>query len=85
MLRIAIVLICLSLLGGCTLINNRNIPSSVSLMPTDCANERAIINWLEFQERQERGVFTNEEVYTQDKRAIKFYKWRLRYACNPAN
>ena len=82
MLKITTTVIALSLLSGCTMYNNRSIPSSVTTMPNDCANENAIINWLEFQENQERGVFTNEEIYAQDKRAIKYHKWRFKYICN---
>ncbi len=79
------VLSSLVLLGGCSVYNDRNIPSAVTTMPRDCANERAILDWLDYQAGQERGMFTNEEVYAQDQRSIKYHKWRFKYICNSAN
>ena len=81
MFKIAI-LSSLVLLSGCSVYNDRNIPSAVTTMPRDCANERAILDWLDYQTKQDRGMFTNEDAYVQDQRAIKYHKWRFKYICN---
>jgi hypothetical protein len=80
-----VVLSSLVLLGGCMVYNDRSIPSAVTSMPRDCANERAILDWLDYQSGQERGMFTNEEAYAQDQRTIKYHKWRFKYICSSVN
>ena len=76
------VLSSLVLLSGCSVYNDRSIPSAVTSMPRDCANQRAIVDWLEYQERQKQGMLTNGVVYAEDQRAIKHHKWRFKYICN---
>ena len=85
MIKVTTVVIALSLLSGCAVYNDRSIPSAITSMPRDCANERAILDWLDYQAGQERGMFTSEEVYEQDQRAIKYQQWRFKYICNSAN
>jgi hypothetical protein len=75
----------LVLLSGCSVYNDRSIPSAVTSMPRDCANERAILDWLDYQAEQKRGWLTNGEVYAQDQRTIKYHKWRFKYICNSTN
>jgi hypothetical protein len=84
MLKIATTVIALSVLSGCTLYNNRAMPVEVSIIPNDCANESAIIRWLESMERQEKGMLIDGGVYAQEQRAIKHKKWQIKYICNAA-
>jgi len=85
MLKITTTVIALSLLSGCALYNNRAMPTEVSIIPNDCANEGAIIKWLEAMEKQEKGVLIDEGVYAQEQRAIKHKKWQIKYICNPVD
>jgi len=73
----------IGLLGsGCTIYNNRSIPTSVEIMSDNCMNQKAILGWLNQQERQEQGLLTSDEVYENNKRAIKHHKWRIQSICN---
>ena len=76
------VLSSLVLLGGCSVYNDRSIPTEVSLIPNDCANQRAILDWLEYQEKQSLGLLSNEGIYNREQRAIKHKKWDIKYNCN---
>jgi hypothetical protein len=73
----------LILLSGCSVYNDRSIPTDVSIMPNDCANQRAILNWLEYQERQEVGLLSNKGSYAREQSAIKHKKWTIITQCNP--
>lgn len=70
-MRIAILLLVLS---GCTAYPSRPAPDSVAIMPNDCANERALTNYLEQQIERTDDQAT--------KRRYKHRLWDFRYNCN---
>ena len=54
-------------------------------MPNDCANQRMMLNWLEYQIGQEQSLLSNKGIYAREQRALKHKKWDFKYACNPVN
>lgn len=70
------------LLNGCAVVNNRATPQEVAVMPNDCANSKAILNWLEYQIKQEPSWFKNKEEYDREQRVLKHKKWSLLHRCN---
>lgn len=82
-IRLATLTIAITLLGGCAIYNDRTAPMDVTAIPNDCANKRAILNWLTAQARQPKGLLTHEHLYDQQQSAIKQKIWEMRYYCNP--
>lgn len=78
-----VILFSLVLLSGCAVYNDRTIPTDVSIMPNDCANQQAILKWLDYQERQDIGLLSDEGVYAKEQRTIKHKKWTIISKCNP--
>jgi len=85
MFKTAILTSYFVLLSGCSLYNDRSIPTEVSIMPNDCANQRMMLNWLEYQIGQEQSLLSNKGIYAREQRALKHKKWDFKYACNPVN
>ena len=71
----------LSLVGCSTY--DRHVPASVAVMPTDCANRVAIINWYETQLAVPRQPLQNERAYEDYRAQIRYRIWHLRYRCQP--
>jgi hypothetical protein len=71
----------LSLVGCSTY--DRHVPASVAVMPTDCGNRVAIINWYESQLAVPRPPLQNERAYEDYRAQIRYRVWHLRYQCQP--
>ena len=67
------------LVSGCAQVPRQ--PIDVRLMPDDCANRHAIIQWLESVVAQTRSRDYPNERYISE---IKGRIWSLRYRCQPA-
>ena len=66
------------LVSGCAQVPRQ--PIDVRLMPDDCANRYAIINWLESVVAQTSTRDYPNERYINE---IKGRIWSLRYRCQP--
>ena len=75
------VLVSALVLSGCAI--HQAPPPSVQVMPTDCANRTAIINWLDSQARHPRQSFESQQNYEQTRAEIRHRIWHLRYRCQP--
>jgi len=71
------------LLTGCAATVNYNPPASVTAMPNDCANQVAMINWLETQARVPRHSLERQEDYETSRASFRHRIWHLRYVCRP--
>ena len=69
-------------LAGCSTYD-RHVPASVAVMPTDCANRVAIINWYESQLSVPRQPLQNERDYEDYRAQVRYRIWHLRYHCQP--
>lgn len=58
-------------------------PLNVSMVPNDCGNREAIINWLTEQASIPRQPFETEENYERHRRQIRSKIWTMRYVCQP--
>lgn len=77
----AIVPVILSaVLTGCAVPSARP-PTAVQIMPNDCANRTAIINWLTHQAAIPRQPFESEYNYEQSRAQIRHRIWNVRYNC----
>lgn len=56
-------------------------PTAVQVMPNDCANRTAIINWLTHQAAIPRQPFESELNYEQSRAQIRHRIWTVRYNC----
>ena len=74
-----IFLLCVVILTGCA--QAPRAPTSVMIMPNDCANRVAIIKWLEDVAATPRSTFESQEQYEQNRSLVKDRIWRLRYNC----
>ena len=77
-----ILAVALLSLVGCSTYDQR-VPASVAVMPTDCANRVAIINWYETQLAVPRQPLQNERAYEDYRAQIRYRIWHLRYQCQP--
>jgi hypothetical protein len=77
-----ILAIVLLSLVGCSTYDQR-VPASVAVMPTDCANRVAIINWYQTQLAVPRQPLQNERAYEDYRAQIRYRIWHLRYHCQP--
>ena len=72
----------LSLLVGCAS-QSHTPPPSVAAMPNDCANQVAMINWLESQARVPRHSMERQEDYERSRASFRHRIWHVRYVCRP--
>ena len=68
--------------AGCA---NVRPPVDVTLIPNDCANQTAIVNWLEEQSRLSPSTFSDKDQYARHRASIRQRVWNMRYTCNPAD
>jgi len=83
-MRIVLALLAAGALAGCAAPRSDRMPMSVQVMPTDCANRAAIINWLTQQAAISRHPMETQESYEQAQRQIRYRIWTIRYRCQPA-
>ena len=57
-------------------------PIDVRLIPNDCANQHAIVNWLQRESARPKSTFETQENYELQKSMVKARLWNVRYACN---
>ena len=74
-------IIVLALVGCSTY--DRGVPISVAVMPNDCANRVAIVNWYESQLAVPRQPFQHEREYETYRSQIRYRIWHLRSVCQP--
>jgi len=74
-----VAVIFFGLLVGCSTVTNQRIlaPYEVSTIPTDCLNQRQIINYLESQVK-----FANENNIKENLGVVKYKLWEVRTLCN---
>jgi hypothetical protein len=74
-----VAVIFFGLLVGCSTVTNQRIltPYEVSTIPTDCLNQRHIINYLESQVK-----FANENNIKENLGVVKYKLWEVRTLCN---
>jgi hypothetical protein len=68
--------------AGCA---NVRPPVDVTLVPNDCANQTAIVNWLEEQGKISPSTFSDKDQYARHRASIRQRIWNMRYTCNPAD
>jgi hypothetical protein len=83
-MRIFLALLAVVFLAGCAAPRSDRMPMSVQVMPTDCANRAAIINWLTQQAAISKHPLESLESYEQAQRQIRYRIWSIRYRCQPA-
>jgi hypothetical protein len=81
MKRISLLL--LIALTGCSTVNYTP-PASVAVMPNDCANQVAMINWLNSQAAIPRHPLESEQAYELSRSQFRQRAWHVRYQCRPA-
>ena len=80
-MKTILAIVLLSLVGCSTY--DRHVPASVAVMPTDCSNRVAIINWYQSQLAVPRPPLQNERAYENYREQIRYRIWHLRYHCQP--
>ena len=66
--------------AGCA---NVRPPVDVMLIPNDCANQTAIINWLEDQSKiLPPSILSDKDQYARHRASIRQRIWNMRYTCN---
>jgi hypothetical protein len=83
-MRIVLALAAALALSGCAAPRSDRMPMSVQVMPNDCANRAAIVNWLTQQASISRHPLESQESYEQAQRQIRYRIWSIRYNCQPA-
>ena len=83
-MRIFLALLAAAAIAGCAAPRSDRMPMSVQVMPNDCANRAAIINWLTQQAAISRHPMETQESYEQAQRQIRYRIWNIRYNCQPA-
>jgi len=68
--------------AGCA---NVRPPVDVMLIPNDCVNQTAIVNWLEEQGKISPSMFSDKDQYARHRASIRQRIWNMRYTCNPAD
>ena len=71
------------LLTGCASTVSYTPPTSITAMPNDCANQVAMINWLESQARVPRHSMERQEDYERSRATFRQGIWHVRYNCRP--
>lgn len=74
---LALVLV---LMSGCSAVPVQ--PIDVALIPNDCANQRAIVAYLEAASSVSKSRFVSQQQYDQHVSSTKNRMWNLRYQCN---
>ena len=70
------------LLSGCASVNY-TAPSGVTAMPNDCANQHAVIAWLESQARVPQHIMEKDQDYERSRATFRQGIWHVRYNCRP--
>lgn len=70
----------LVLVSGCAAVPVQ--PIDVTLIPNDCANQRAIVAYLEAASSMPKSGFVSQQQYDQHVSSTKNRMWSLRYHCN---
>jgi PBP1b-binding outer membrane lipoprotein LpoB len=79
--KIALVVAILAL-SGC--VSPKTAPPiDVALVPNDCRNQEAIVNWLSQQAAIPQQPLESYESYSQHRRQIRAKIWHIRYVCKP--
>ena len=68
------------LLAGCASVSYTQ-PPSVTAMPNDCANQHAVIAWLESQARVPQHLMEKDHDYERSRAAFRQRIWLVRYNC----
>ena len=84
-IKLSSILVAVALLNGCSVVNNRATPAEVAVMPNDCANSKAIVNWLDYQINQEPTWFKDDKEYAREQRMLKHKMWSFMHHCNNTN
>lgn len=58
-------------------------PIEVAMMPNDCRNREAIINWLSQQAAIPQQRLESDENFERHRRQIRSKIWNMRYVCQP--
>ena len=58
-------------------------PIEVAMMPNDCGNREAIINWLSQQAAIPQQSLESDENFQRHRRQIRAKIWNMRYVCQP--
>lgn len=58
-------------------------PLSVQAVPNDCANQRAIAQYLTELAQQPRQPLESRQDYETSRKSYQARVWHLRYTCNP--
>jgi hypothetical protein len=82
--HIILALVAAAALAGCAAPRAQQAPMAVQVMPNDCANRAAIINWLTQQAAISRHPLESQDAYEQNQRQIRYRIWTIRYNCQPA-
>jgi hypothetical protein len=83
-MKLALALLLSLSVMGCAVPRAQQPPMSVRVMPNDCANRGAIINWLTQQAAVPRAPMESQQSYDQTQRQIRYRIWTIRYNCQPA-
>lgn len=67
-------------LSGCAL--PPPMPLSVAMLPNDCANQKAITEWLEQVGRDSKSIFETKSEYQERIANVKSRLWEFRTVCN---
>lgn len=77
--RIFLLLVTI-VVSGCTALPRQ--PVDVKLIPNDCANQHAILAWLDKSVKTPKSTLQSKENYDSEVRSIKTRIWDFRYHCN---
>lgn len=80
MIQKTLISLVAALLVGCSTVSAPNA-RNVAIIPDDCANAKAITQWLEEQSAQPKLFLQSREQYDENAQAIKVRLWSLRYRC----
>ena len=83
MKKITVVLLAAAL-SGC-ISAKTSPPIDVALVPNDCRNREAIVNWLDEQAHIPQQRLESDADFLRHRRSIRSKIWDLRYQCQPVN
>ena len=69
-------------LSGC-MTPRTSPPIEVAMIPNDCRNQEAIVNWLTQQAAIPQQPLESNESYHHHRRQIRAKIWHIRYECKP--
>lgn len=81
LIKLSIILFMFNLIGCINQVYKP--PLDVSLIPNDCANRVAIINWLDENARVPQQAMESKEEYERSRGQIRSRIWSIRYNCQP--